>query len=465
MTDSVLGAGEVRLRRFPGMVGVFLGFSLCLHLAVVVYAGFGDMLPAATCFLGGQFLLGLSILRLTDGVWVFQDIRFFFLVFFFLYGATLPLVVVSGLAGEPRGLAGAALMYGTGMLGFNAVQWWYRQPWHDIPRDVFARVRPSFANAVLVFLGFAWVAYYAVSRGIEFSLTIDRSQVRFIGTQTWVVSMFVVNGLVMYMFAGWPQLSRKARVLLVVSVTAFILVQLFLGNRRDFLPMLIFLAGVVATRRHAVVRLGTVILGAISFAVLTLVGVLRQVIETPWLLAGNLTDMLVTQNEFVSPIQTLIFYVTKARPLRLGWTYLSAPSLFIPRAFWPEKPESLSLQFMRDAFGTIGMMGYAYTPVTEAFLNFGWVGPFVFHVLLSIAMVKLVKHADAHPGLYFVCFSLVVDFNRGDFGGTLYGLLIVGAAYWTMGILSRLRWAPGRLRATWQPPLEPVGADSVSPGY
>jgi oligosaccharide repeat unit polymerase len=464
MTDSVLGVGEVRRRRFPGIVGIFLGFSLCLHMAAVVYAGFGDMLPAATSFLVGEFLLGLSILRLTDGAWVFQDIRFFFLVFFFLYGATLPLVVVFGLAGEPRGLAGAALMYGTGMLGFNVVQWWFRQPWRDVPREVFARIRPSFANAALVFLGFAWVAYYGASRGIEFSLSIERMQARFIGTQTWVVSQFFVSGLVMYMIAGWPQLSRRARVLLVVSVAAFILLQLYLGNRREFLAMLIFLAGVVATRRHAVVRVGTVILGAITFAVLTLFGVARQLIETPWLLAGNLTDMLVTQNEFVSPIQTLIFYVTTTRPLRLGWTYLSAPSLFIPRIVWPGKPESLSLQFMRDAFGTVEMMGYAYTPVTEAFLNFGWVGPFLCIALVSIALVKLVKRADAHPGLYFVCLSLVVDFNRGDFGGTLYSLIVIGTAYQVMSLLSRLRWAPGRWRSSWQPPLEPVSADAPSPG-
>jgi hypothetical protein len=140
------------------MVGIFLGLSLCLHLAAIVYWAFGDTLPAATCFLTGQFFLGLSILRLIDGAWVFQDIRLFFLVFFFLYGATLPLVVVFGWQGEINGIAGAAFMYATGMFGFNVVQWWYKWPWHDVPATVFSRIRPSFANAVLVFLAFGWVA-------------------------------------------------------------------------------------------------------------------------------------------------------------------------------------------------------------------------------------------------------------------------------------------------------------------
>ena len=129
--------------------------------------------------------------------------------------------------------------------------------------------------------------------------------------------------------------------------------------------------------------------------------------------------------------------------------YISAPALFIPRSIWPEKPESLSLQFMRDAFGTTGLMGFAYTPVTEAFLNFGWVGPFIVFAILSILMVKLVRNASAHPGLYFIAFALVIDFNRGDSGGTFYAMMVVGGAYTAMMIASRLRWLPRMTTRIW----------------
>jgi hypothetical protein len=170
-------------------------------------------------------------------------------------------------------------------------------------------------------------------------------------------------------------------------------------------------------------------------------------------------QLLVQSNEFVSPIQTLIYYVSHEFQLRFGWTYFSAPSLFFPRVLWPEKPESLSLQFMRDAFGSVELMGFAYTPVTEAFLNFGWVGPFLVFSLLSLGMVKLVRNADRLVGLYFIAFALVLDFNRGDSGGTFYQLVVTGAAFWAMTIVSRLRWAPKPWRETWDPPLEaPDGA-------
>src|SRR6266498_5457254 len=119
MTDSALPASvaQPRALRFPGLVGIFLGISLCLHLAAIVYIAFSDSLEAATCLLIGQFLLGLSILRLVDGAFRFQDIRLFFLIFFFLYGGTLPIIATLHITGGAPGLPAAAFMYGTAMFG------------------------------------------------------------------------------------------------------------------------------------------------------------------------------------------------------------------------------------------------------------------------------------------------------------------------------------------------------------
>lgn len=456
--DNVIA---VEWRRFPTAVGILLGAALALHLASAIELGLGTSLAAATWFLVGQFCFSLALVRLYDGKWVIQDIRLFLVIFLFLYGATLPLVVVSGLGGNLPGLTGAAFMYGTAFLGFNLVQWWYRQPFHDVPKEVFWRIKPSFLNGLLLLGSLAFILAYALALGVRISFTIDRGQVRYLGTQLWVVSMFVMNGFVMYMFCAWSRLTRGARIVVVASAVFFILFQLAMGNRRDFLPMLVFLAGIIATRRHAVIRIGTVILGFIAFAVFTAIGIARQVIMDPGVLARfNPVEILVTQNEFVSPIFTLMHYVDSARPLRWGLTYLSAPTLFIPRAIWPAKPESLSLQFMRDAFGTTSLMGFAYTPVTEAFLNFSFAGPFIVFAVLSILMVKLVRNADARLGLYFVCFALVVDFNRGDWGGTFYSLCVVGGAYWFMTVVSRLRWAPRSVRPMW-PAATLTGADTA----
>lgn len=453
MTAGVLASrvgGEAR--RFPGSAGILLGAALALHVAGLIEGALGGGLASGTLFLVGQFFISLALIRLYNGNWVFQDIRLFFVIFFFLYGGTLPIVVISGLGGKQPGLTGAVFMYATAFLGFNLVQWWYRQPWRDVSKEVFERIRPSFANVLVLFGALAFIGVYATALGVQLSLTIDRSQVGYLGTQLWVVSMFAMNGIAMFMIAGWSGLSRSRRVAVVASVILFVGFQLAMGNRRDFMPMLIFVAGIIATRRRAIIGFWGVVAGAVAFVLFTAIGIVRQVLQDPTVLFRfNPVQVLVTQNEFVSPIFTLMHYVNTFRPLRWGLTYIAAPTLFVPRAIWPDKPESLSLQFMRDAFGTTGLMGFAYTPVTEAFLNFWWVGPFVVFAVLSLAMVKLVRNASAHPGLYFVCFALVVDFNRGDFGGAFYSVAVVGGAYALMSLVSRLRWAARREQPVWHP--------------
>jgi oligosaccharide repeat unit polymerase len=253
----------------------------------------------------------------------------------------------------------------------------------------------------------------------------------------------MVNGLTMFMIAGWSRLSRLEKMLVLGSVILFILFQLTMGNRRDFLAMFIFLIGVVMTKRRAVIRATTVIFGTVAFGAFMALGIVRQILQDPALLTRyNPLELVLTQNEFVTPIFTLVHYVNNVRPLRWGYTYISAPLQFIPRAVWPEKPESLSLQFMRDAFGTTNLIGYAYTPVSEAFLNFSWVGPFLVFAVFSLLLVKLVRNAEAHPGFYFICFALAVDFHRGEFSGIFYAMCFVGGAYAFQLLVSRLRWAP-----------------------
>ena len=436
--------------RFPTSAGILLGASISFHLAALIEVLLGQRIDATALVLVGQFALSLALLRLYDGKWVFQDIRLFFVIFLFLYGATLPLVVLFGFGGDEPGIAGAGFMYATAFFGFNVVQWWYRQGWHDVPGEVFRRIRPRFPNVLMLLAGLGFIAAYAMLLGLRVSASLDRSAVTVLGTQLWVVSMFILNGFVMYMVAGWSNLTKGGRVVLIAVVIGFVGFQLTLGNRRDFLPMLLFVVGILATRRHAAIRLGTVVAGSVAFAIFTAIGIVRQVIIDPTILTRiNPIQILVTQNEFVSPIHTLIHYVNNSRPLRLGFTYIYAPGLFMPRAIWPDKPESLSIQFMRDAFGTTTLMGFAYTPVTEAFLNFSWVGPFIVFAILSLLMVKLVRNADAHPGLYFLCFAFVVDFNRGDFAGTFYSLIVAGGAYALMQFVSRLSWTPSNQQAAW----------------
>src|SRR4026207_2147789 len=109
---------ETNMRRFPTSAGLLIGAAFCAHLAAIVQAGFGQATSGATLFLVGQTALAFGLLRLIDGDWGFQDIRFLFAIFFFLYARVPPLLVPFAGRDDP-GTAGAAFLYATGFAGFN----------------------------------------------------------------------------------------------------------------------------------------------------------------------------------------------------------------------------------------------------------------------------------------------------------------------------------------------------------
>ena len=449
------------LVRFPTSVGILLGISLCVHLAALTYAVVGEGLTAATSFVLGQFTLSLGLLRLYNGAWVLQDIRMPMVVLLFLYGCTLPAISLMR-ESEWTGLTEAAVLFGTAYVGFNLVQWWYKQQWQDVPVESFDSIRPSFANAALVLIAFIAVIGYAWVRGTRAFLTLDRTQMSWLYTQAWVVAMMMMNGFAMYLFAGWPRLSKNARRFVVVTLIAFVILHIGLGNRRDFIAMALFLVGMIASRRHATIGIRTIILAMLTFVVMMSLGVARQLRAKPWMAYSTNRLLLVAeQNEFVMPIRTVMYYATADKPLKYGLTYITAPTVFIPRRLWPEKPIGLSLQFNRDQFGDAIVPGYAYTPVTEAFINFSFVGPFVVMSLVSLATVLLVKHARRRPMLYFTSFALTLEFNRGSSAGVLYFLVVVGVAYALMRVVSRIEWSPKSLHGMWPPP---IAVERVSPG-
>jgi hypothetical protein len=441
----VLERANINPSRFPSGVGILLSIAVALHIFAIANGLTGRPVNGSALFITGQFLISLALLRLYNGKWIIQDIRVFFAIFLFLYGGALPLVVLFGLAGTVPGIAASGYMYATAFAGFNLVQWWYKQPFHDIPAHVFARIRPNYVNVALLVIAFIVIVSYAYARGVSLSLSIDRGQRGYLNTQLWVVFIFGMNGLSMFMFAGWGNMTRLMKIAVAGTILAYVIFQLAMGNRRDFLPMLILIACVVANKRHMVIGLGTVIIGSTAFVFLTAIGIIRQIFQdSRLLLRFNAVELIVTQNEFVAPIYTLMHYVTNWRTPRWGLTYLAAPAQLIPRAIWPDKPESLSLQFMRDAFGSTALMGFAYTPVTEAFLNFSWLGPFVVFAAWSLVLVRIVKVSDIHPAFYLLAYALVVDFHRGDFAGTFYAIVFVGGAYAAMLAVSHLTWSTAR---------------------
>ncbi len=84
--------------------------------------------------------------------------------------------------------------------------------------------------------------------------------------------------------------------------------------------------------------------------------------------------------------------VPAAEPYHLGATIPRSLGVLVPRALWPERPESLPEWYVRRFYPNVAEIGggYAFSPVAEAWLNFGMAGV----VMSFLAIGALLRAAE-----------------------------------------------------------------------
>ncbi|MCW1311246.1 MAG: oligosaccharide repeat unit polymerase [Candidatus Parvarchaeota archaeon] len=101
------------------------------------------------------------------------------------------------------------------------------------------------------------------------------------------------------------------------------------------------------------------------------------------------------RTEFGAPYFSLLYYLQNNTSRLYGSSYAFALPYLIPRRFYPGiKPPFLadvfSLRIHDEFMSTSNVVkGWGYSPIAEAFQNFGLVGPFLVFFVLAIFIVKL----------------------------------------------------------------------------
>ncbi|MBE3591909.1 oligosaccharide repeat unit polymerase [Thermoanaerobacter sp. RKWS2] len=133
------------------------------------------------------------------------------------------------------------------------------------------------------------------------------------------------------------------------------------------------------------------------------------------------------KNEFAGPYFTLLYSLQyswpKEAPL-LGTTYLQAIPNLLPRSLYPgEKPLGISQIFAifihQEYMPTReSIIGWGYSPVAEAYNNFGFLGPFIVFFIFTICweLISRLRFKDK-KGLiiYSLLIPQVLNLNRIDF--------------------------------------------------
>jgi len=412
--------------------------ALLLHLLGALCWFFGYALVGSLAFYLGQLVLCLSTLYRLDRGICFQDIRLLFVLVYTLYGLTLPIVTllvpnnIQGIPPDNPGLIAALTLYAAGLLGFNIALWMQFVRWKDVGIKAKSLGKSVWLGLCLLILVIGITYIYALAHGTVLQFEINRNNMGSVYSQAWVVLMFVVNGMLMYFFFYFWRLRRLSQWIFLLCAGAFVFLMISLGNRRDVLPLILFVLAVNATRLRTRFNWRYGLILAVLFLGFLYVGFARYSDRkaSGTVDSAPIWNRIFENNEFVVPIQTLMYYTTTDQwNLHWGESYLRVPFYFIPREIWAGKPVSLSIEFLLNWVGTTSFQGFAYTPVTEAFVNFGWLGPLIMMVIFGLTMNWLVKNVQRYPVIYFVTFAYMVDFNRGEFAVIVYQLIIVYCSY------------------------------------
>lgn len=104
-------------------------------------------------------------------------------------------------------------------------------------------------------------------------------------------------------------------------------------------------------------------------------------------------------------------------PFKLGYSYFILPLLnLIPRGIWEGRPLAYADYFSKYAFGYFDGIGYGFSPIYEAEINFGifwWIIFVVLGIFLSLRDMKS-KNRDVYYNNGLIA-CLVLNFFRIDF--------------------------------------------------
>jgi len=315
--------------------------------------------------------------------------------------------------------------FGLGLAGFNLGNILFPVKWVNIS---FVKNSVNYSLLLLLLLAeLILLTVYLIAYQVPVFSTLGQfDRLEFFETinQVWVVLTMAISltaCLIIYYFDEW---NKKQFVFGLLLIVYYITLQLSLGNRRDFLPILLFSTSYFLTKYHSKLNAKVIIIGTVLF------------IGSFWLVqqrnnnleysrVGAIQESFVN-NEFVYPMQTLAYIIDDKWDLRYGYTYFVLPfQIAVPRYIYPNKPEDLGKEFVNKTFGE-GSQGYAYTPVTEAYLNFGILGPLFVFVLFSLAFSQLIRkfNFSSISFVYFLLYSFVFDFCRGTFATVIYQVLV-----------------------------------------
>lgn len=267
-------------------------------------------------------------------------------------------------------------------------------------------------------------------------------------------SIFIFPGIASMLIGAKYTKNKKKLYLTFSLIIIWILITMFTGDRRYILYTIMITGYIFFIEKTDDKKFLKIFIVGILIFYLLFAYFEKTRVLIPYLMSGQYSFKwaldwmykfflqpwyLPLQNELGGPYLTLLYYLSKGTPFLLGKTYFYAIVYLFPRLFLPfEKLPTISQEFSilihNEYLSTsLTIKGWGFNPVAEAYINFGFIGPFIIFFILSFFIDyiqnKFISNLNYDNLLIFsniVCFTFT--FNRTGFAELFQELvfLIIG---------------------------------------
>ncbi|MFA7403372.1 MAG: O-antigen polymerase [Pelobacteraceae bacterium] len=321
----------------------------------------------------------------------------------------------------------------------------------------FIQYIQPFPYSVVVMVGLLVIGYFgSIAASGAFSMIgkVDRLTL-LDATETgkvWLMHYALTGATIYFLYTGGVAKLGKIynRWLVGLTLASFWICYFMLGNRRGILTVLLA-GGIVFTWKNKL-RLRHFVVGFSVLLALMLIGIVRQATGSQVDRLGSAIQIINGIGEFYFPHLTLLQAINNKDIPLLGSTFVGWLPNFIGAKFSGDSYLFLAQQFARDVAptGTEKFMGYAYMPLTEAYINFGVLGALIAPLMIVGAFWVLEKLFGKKSLPLLIVSAMALDINRGEFGAVmmqytlfiLSGLLLMLLAF----ISNKMRLSATKIR-------------------
>ena len=425
-----------------------ISFLFCILLLVIYFFLYFHIIPViGLCLFLCSLFFGVHIISKRSENFLINNPELFLLVCMFLYGFYNPVVAYFSDKMD-NDVYKAMIIYATSVPAYLIGLHSYNAKLTEIKSlPINHKLFYFFIFLLVILIAFKSYFFYSIDLYFNPVNLAGKGRYYIFGSmnQMDVIIGILITGIFLFLIYYYKNLSKVMLFSVAVLLLYYILLNIFAGNRRDFIPMLLGVFFIIVYRYNIKFGWKWMVTIVIVASLFNIMGGVRSMVSNKIAFNKDTVVSSLKSNEFTIPFNTLIDEVASYEKnpdsygFRNGETYIrNTFEIFIPRNLFPNKFTSLAKEYMVKFHNTKNY-AIAYTPVTESFINFGKYGATFVYIVIGLLMGFLTNYKNQI--FVFAFFCLTIDFCRSEYSGFVYNYVVVLFPFIVSFVLNKFKIA------------------------